>query len=92
MTLSISERKIIVDLELEKAHKIYSQIEVLEKAEFWDNIANRLYYSLFHAVSALYEPRLLIKNMVNCILNYNQCAKGATIIAIMMFLKMIFCL
>ena len=53
MTLSISERKIIVDLELEKAHKIYSQIEVLEKAEFWDNIANRLYYSLFHAVSAL---------------------------------------
>ena len=43
----------MVDLELEKAHKIYSQIEVLEKAEFWDNIANSLYYSLFHAVSAL---------------------------------------
>ena len=53
MTLSLSERKIIVNLELEKAHKIYSQIEVLEKAEFWDNIANRLYYSLFHAVSEL---------------------------------------
>ncbi|MDO5129675.1 MAG: hypothetical protein Q4D64_07115 [Prevotellaceae bacterium] len=30
MTLSLSERKIIVDLELEKAHKIYSQIEVLD--------------------------------------------------------------
>ena len=47
---------------------------------------------LYCLVNIIYEPRLLIKNMVNCILNYNQCAKGATIIAIMMFLKMIFCL
>ena len=53
MTLSPTERKIVVGLELEKANIIFSQIEVLQNAGFWDNIANRLYYSLFHAVSAL---------------------------------------
>ena len=53
MTLSPTERKIVVGLELEKANSIFSQIEVLQNAGFWDNIANRLYYSLFHAVSAL---------------------------------------
>ena len=53
MTLSPTERKIVVSLELEKANNIFSQIEVLQNAGFWDNIANRLYYSLFHAVSAL---------------------------------------
>ena len=53
MTLSPTERKIVVGLELDKANNIFSQIEVLQNAGFWDNIANRLYYSLFHAVSAL---------------------------------------
>ena len=40
-------------LQLEKAHANFNQIPILREAGFWDNIANRLYYSLFHAVSAL---------------------------------------
>lgn len=46
MTLSPTERKIVVSLELEKANNIFSQIEVLQNVGFGDNIANRLYYSL----------------------------------------------
>ena len=53
MSLNEEERKIIVCLELEKAENIVSQINELEKLSYWDNIANRLYYALFHAVSAL---------------------------------------
>lgn len=53
MSLSEEERKIIVGLEIEKAENIVSQINELEKLSYWDNIANRLYYALFHAVSAL---------------------------------------
>ena len=53
MSLNEEERKIIVGLEIEKAENIVSQINELEKLFYWDNIANRLYYALFHAVSAL---------------------------------------
>lgn len=53
MILNEEERKIIVGLEIEKAENIVSQINELEKLSYWDNIANRLYYALFHAVSAL---------------------------------------
>lgn len=53
MSLNEEERKIIVCLEIEKAENIVSQINELEKLSYWDNIANRLYYALFHAVSAL---------------------------------------
>lgn len=53
MALTDEERRIIVQLELEKAHSIMAQIENLKILEYWDNIANRLYYAIFHAVSAL---------------------------------------
>ena len=53
MSLNEEERKIIVGLEIEKAENIVSQINELEKLSYWDNIANSLYYALFHAVSAL---------------------------------------
>lgn len=53
MSLSEEERKIIVDLEIEKSRKTFSEIEILRQAGLWDNIANRLYYAAFHAVSAL---------------------------------------
>ena len=53
MSLNEEERKIIVGLEIEKAENIVSQINELEKLSYWDNIANRLYYALFHVVSAL---------------------------------------
>ncbi len=53
MSLSNEERKIVVGLETEKARKTFAEIEVLRQAGLWDNIANRLYYAVFHAVSAL---------------------------------------
>ena len=53
MSLKPEERKAIVELEYEKAVSIIEKIDVLIREEMWDIVANRLYYSLFHAVSAL---------------------------------------
>lgn len=53
MALTEEERTILVQREYEKAMTFYSQ--ALKNAELgiWDVVANRLYYSAFHAVSAL---------------------------------------
>ena len=53
MSLTESERQIIVNLELEKAEKTFSDTERCMQQGMWESAANRLYYSLFHAVSAL---------------------------------------
>ncbi|MBR1512722.1 MAG: HEPN domain-containing protein [Bacteroidales bacterium] len=53
MSLNDEERRIIVGLEIEKSRRTFSEIEILRQAGLWDNIANRLYYAAFHAVSAL---------------------------------------
>ena len=53
MSLREEERQVIVTLELEKADKTWAQMEVQIEAEQWELVANRLYYALFHAVSAL---------------------------------------
>jgi len=53
MSLNDEERRIIVNLELEKATNTMAQIPALQKLGYWDNIANRLYYAVFHAVNAL---------------------------------------
>lgn len=53
MSLNEDERRIIVALEYEKAKNTFSQVAELQKLGYWDNIANRLYYSVYHAVNAL---------------------------------------
>ena len=53
MSLSDEERRIMVELEIERAEKITEQFEVLRKQQYWDTLINRLYYAAFHAVSAL---------------------------------------
>ena len=53
MSLNEQERQTVVRLQLEKAHSNFAQIQLLQEAGYWDNVANRLYYALFHAVSAL---------------------------------------
>ncbi len=53
MSLNDEERRIIVNLELEKAINTMAQIPELQRLGYWDNIANRLYYAVFHAVNAL---------------------------------------
>lgn len=53
MSLNDEERQIIVGLEKEKALNTFAEIEILRQVGLWNNIANRLYYAAFHAVSAL---------------------------------------
>jgi len=53
MSLNEEERKIVVNLELDKALMLMNQAEKNAEIELWDVVANRLYYSLFHGVSAL---------------------------------------
>ena len=57
MSLNDEERKLLVELEIERANKLVDQFSILENAELWDTLANRVYYAVFHAVTAL-----LIKN------------------------------
>lgn len=53
MSLNDDERKLLVEFEIEKAHKLIEQFTILENAELWDTLANRVYYAVFHAVTAL---------------------------------------
>ena len=53
MSLTEQERKIIVELEIEKSKQIMKEIPLLENAQLWNTICNRLYYAAFHALSAL---------------------------------------
>lgn len=53
MSLKEEDRKIVVALEIEKAEQTFAETDMLCQLKFWSNLANRLYYSLFHAVTAL---------------------------------------
>jgi uncharacterized protein (UPF0332 family) len=53
MSLKQEERDIMVALELEKADSTFAEHEGLTEKGYWSNLANRLYYALFHAVSAM---------------------------------------
>ena len=54
MSLKDEERMIIVSKELERAHETFEEIEVMRQAEKWNGAANRIYYSVLHAVNALF--------------------------------------
>lgn len=53
MSLSAEERRTLVEKELERACETFEEIEVLRQAGKWNGAANRVYYSVFHAVNAL---------------------------------------
>lgn len=53
MSLTDEERRIMVELEIERAEKITEQFEILREQQYWDTLVNRMYYAAFHAVSAL---------------------------------------
>lgn len=53
MSLKEEDRRIIIEMEMEKAEHTFAEQSVLCKAGLWNTLANRLYYALFHAVSAL---------------------------------------
>ena len=53
MSLKDEDRRIIVTLELERVDKTLKEMEIQRHNALWGLMANRLYFSLFHAVSAL---------------------------------------
>ena len=68
MSLKEEDRQILVELELEKADKTFSQVEVLQREKYWDTMANRLYYALFHAVRAAVAAAITILRRTSQIL------------------------
>lgn len=53
MSLNDEDRKILVKYQLEKAEDFYAKALRIAQSGDWDTAANRLYYSLYHAASAL---------------------------------------
>ncbi len=54
MNLNAEERKTMVSLEMEKAHRFLDQAKMVQDMQQWDLAANRYYYACFHAVQALF--------------------------------------
>ena len=53
MSLNEEERRTIVGMEIEKSRRTFAEVEILRQAGLWNNIATRLFYAAFHAVTAL---------------------------------------
>jgi len=53
MSLSAEERQVIVEFRIEKAFRAYEQSKGVVALEYWETVANRLYYAAYNAVSAL---------------------------------------
>ncbi len=53
MSLNEEERKAVVTYRLEKAVRTIEQAKCNLPMQFWDLIANRMYYAAYYAVSAL---------------------------------------
>ncbi|MBQ7424301.1 MAG: HEPN domain-containing protein [Prevotella sp.] len=53
MSLKEEERKVLVNMELEKSERLLSELDSYRQLGYWSTLANRVYYTLFHAVSAL---------------------------------------
>ena len=53
MSLSQEERKAVVDYRLEKAESTFDEAQKVSTLDLWNNAANRLYYSLYYAATAL---------------------------------------
>ena len=54
MSLNDEERNAVVRKELLRAHETFEEIEIMRQAGKWNGAANRIYYSVFHAVNALF--------------------------------------
>lgn len=53
MSLSFDERKAIVEFREEKARRALEQAKGVVELQYWETIANRLYYAAYNAVSAM---------------------------------------
>ena len=53
MSLSFDERKAVVEFRIEKARRAFEQAQGVVELQYWEAIANRLYYAAYNAVSAM---------------------------------------
>ena len=53
MSLSQEERSAIVEFRIDKALRAYEQAKGVVSLQYWETVANRLYYAAYNAVSAL---------------------------------------
>lgn len=53
MSLSFDERKVVVEFRIEKARRAFEQAQGVVELQYWETIANRLYYAAYNAVSAM---------------------------------------
>ncbi|MBO7493790.1 MAG: HEPN domain-containing protein [Bacteroidales bacterium] len=53
MSLSQEERRAVVEFRIEKAFRAYEQAKGVLGLQYWETIANRLYYAAYNVVSAL---------------------------------------
>ena len=45
MSLSFDERKAVVEFRIEKARRAFEQAQGVVELQYWETIANRLYYA-----------------------------------------------
>lgn len=60
MSLSETERQILIDLHLEKAGLFLQQADEMCALKHWDLAINRYYYASFHALHALFVANRLV--------------------------------
>lgn len=60
MSLSDNERRILIDLHLEKAGLFLQQADEMCSLKHWDLAINRYYYASFHALHALFVANRLV--------------------------------
>lgn len=53
MSLTSDERKSVVEFRVEKARRALEQAQGVVELQYWETIANRLYYAAYNAVSAM---------------------------------------
>ena len=53
MSLTFDERKAVVEFRIEKARRAFEQAKGVVELQYWETIANRLYYAAYNAVSAM---------------------------------------
>ena len=53
MSLSVEERRAIVEFRIEKSLRAYEEAKGVVGMKYWETAANRLYYAAYNAVSAL---------------------------------------
>ncbi|MDE5783617.1 MAG: HEPN domain-containing protein [Prevotella sp.] len=53
MSLSCDDRKALVNYRIEKAYASFDEAQKVAAISLWNLAANRLYYALYHAASAL---------------------------------------